>query len=90
MDKYKIKDLTERLQKENTTELKNKMLFMWIKQEVISLKEYNELIKLILSCTNHQRELLPHFLSNRDNRIYVNVYEDADVTIPWNEYLKIR
>ena len=48
MDKYKIKDLAERLQKEKTTELKNKMLFMWIKQEVISLQEYNELVKLIL------------------------------------------
>ena len=48
MDKYKIKDLAERLQKEKTTELKNKMLFMWIKQDVISLKEYNELVKLIL------------------------------------------
>jgi hypothetical protein len=48
MAKYKIKDLAERLQKEETTELKNKMLFMWTKQEVISLKEYNELVKLIL------------------------------------------
>ena len=48
MDKYKIKDLAERLQKEKTTELKNKILFMWIKQEVISLQEYNELVKLNL------------------------------------------
>ena len=49
MDEYKMKDLAERLQKEKTAELKNKMLFMWIKQEVISLKEYNELVKLVLS-----------------------------------------
>ena len=48
MHKYKIKDLAERLQKEEK-ELKNKMLFMWTKQEVINLKEYNELVKLILS-----------------------------------------
>ena len=58
MDKYKIKDLAERLQKENTTELKNKMLFMWIKQEVISLKEYNELVKLILYDVVGQSEQL--------------------------------
>ena len=58
MDKYKIKDLAERLQKEETTELKNKMLFMWTKQEVINLKEYNELVKLILSGVSQKRELL--------------------------------
>ena len=58
MDKYKIKDLAERLQKEETTELKNKMLFMWIKQEVISLQEYNELVKLILCAVSQRSELL--------------------------------
>ena len=59
MDKYKIKDLAERLQKEKTTELKNKMLFMWIKQDVISLKEYNKLVKLILYGVVVRSEQLP-------------------------------
>lgn len=61
MDKYKIKDLAERLQKEETTESKNKMLFMWAKQEVISLKEYSELVKLILYGVSQQSELLSQY-----------------------------
>jgi len=44
MDKYKIKDYTERLKKE-TTENAHKMLYMWIKQDAISLSEYKELVK---------------------------------------------
>ena len=44
MDKYKIKDYTERLKKE-TAENAHKMLYMWIKQDVISLSEYQELVK---------------------------------------------
>ena len=70
MDKYKIKDLAERLQKEKTTELKNKMLFMWIKQEVISLQEYNELLKLILFGVSQQRELLLAFSKYVNGRIW--------------------
>ena len=44
MDKYKIKDLKERLAKETSQEHKNKMLYMWIKQDHISLQEYNNLV----------------------------------------------
>ena len=45
MNKYKIKDLNERLDKESNQDHKNKMLYMWIKQDHISLSEYNELVK---------------------------------------------
>ena len=45
MDKYKIKDLKERLDKESNQEHKNKMLYMWIKQDHISLQEFNSLVK---------------------------------------------
>lgn len=44
MDKYKIKDLKERLAKETSQEHKNKLLYMWIKQDHISLQEYNSLV----------------------------------------------
>ena len=44
MDKYRIKDLKERLDKEANQEHRNKMLYMWIKQDQISLQEYNRLI----------------------------------------------
>jgi len=43
MDEYKLKDYTERLKKE-TNENAHKMLYMWIKQDVISLNEYNQLV----------------------------------------------
>jgi len=43
MDEYKLKDYTERLKKE-TTENAHKMLYMWIKQDVISLNEYQQLV----------------------------------------------
>lgn len=46
MDKFKIKDYTERLSKE-TYEGSTKMLYMWIKQEVITLSEFRELLKNI-------------------------------------------
>ena len=46
MDKYKIKGYTERLKKE-TYNNAQKMLYMWIKQEVISLNEYRNLVKNI-------------------------------------------
>jgi hypothetical protein len=45
MDKYKIKDYTERLKKE--PENAQKILYMWIKQNVISLNEYQTLLKNI-------------------------------------------
>ena len=44
MGKYKIKDLKERLAKETSQEHKNKMLYMWVKQDHISLQEYNSLV----------------------------------------------
>jgi len=43
MDEYKLKDYTERLKKE-TNENAHKMLYMWIKQDVISLNEYSQLV----------------------------------------------
>ena len=43
MDKFKLKDYTERLKKE-TNENAHKILYMWIKQDVISLNEYQELV----------------------------------------------
>ena len=43
MDEYKLKDYTERLKKE-TNENAHKMLYMWIKQDVISLNEYQQLV----------------------------------------------
>jgi len=46
---FKIKDLKERLDKENVDN-KHKMLFMWIKQEHINLTEYKELAKYYFSC----------------------------------------
>ena len=44
MDKYKIKDLKSRLEKENFDNA-HKMLYMWIKQNHITLKEYTKLVK---------------------------------------------
>jgi hypothetical protein len=87
MDKYKIKDLAERLQKEETTELKNKMLFMWTKQEVINLKEYNELVKLILSGVSQHRELLIDFCTKLELKAkqYSYLIPDEDFI---DEYLK--
>ena len=43
MDEYKLKDYTERLKKE-TNENAHKMLYMWIKQDIISLNEYRQLV----------------------------------------------
>jgi len=43
MDEYKLKDYTERLKKE-TNENAHKMLYMWIKQDIISLSEYQKLV----------------------------------------------
>ena len=60
-------------------------------QEMHLINDAFELVNnLTIPIVSQRSELLPHFLSNRNDRIYVNVYEDADVTIPWNEYLKIR
>jgi len=58
MDKYKIKDYTERLKKE-TTENAHKMLYMWIKQDVISLSEYKELLNLhsVSGCFPSEKEV---------------------------------
>ncbi len=50
MDEYKLKDYTERLKKE-TNENAHKMLYMWIKQDIISLNEYRQLV-LNLSLQN--------------------------------------
>ena len=85
MDKYKIKDLAERLQKEETTELKNKMLFMWTKQEVINLKEYNELVKLILSGVSNRRETLEKFA---DDWNYSKIKEELIFERDINSHLK--
>ncbi|QIG62311.1 hypothetical protein [Tenacibaculum phage JQ] len=46
MDKYKVKDYTERLKNETYSNTQ-KMLYMWIKQNVISLNEYRILVKNI-------------------------------------------
>jgi len=45
MDNYKMKDLQIRLEKE-TKENAHKMIYMWIKQNALSLKEYQHLVKL--------------------------------------------
>ena len=44
MDEYKMKDLQIRLEKE-TKEDAHKMIYMWIKQNILSLKEYQHLVK---------------------------------------------
>jgi hypothetical protein len=44
MDNYKMKDLQIRLEKE-TKEDAHKMIYMWIKQNILSLKEYQHLVK---------------------------------------------
>ena len=48
MDKLKAKTLSNRLLECQKSE-QEKMLFMWIKQEVISLGEYREILKNIKS-----------------------------------------
>ena len=44
IDKYKIKDYSQRLDKEKLDDAL-KMLYMWIKQDVITLGEFRELVK---------------------------------------------
>ena len=44
MDDYKMKDLQIRLEKENKEDA-HKMIYMWIKQNILSLKEYQCLVK---------------------------------------------
>jgi hypothetical protein len=41
---YKVKDLIERINKEPNKHLKNKMLFMWVKQNHITLNQYEKII----------------------------------------------
>ena len=57
--------------------------------EIFGIEKLYEAINVI-QCCKSDSELLPNFLSKRNNRICVNVVEDADVTEHWNEYLKIR
>ena len=47
MDNYKMKDLQIRLEKE-TKEDAHKMVYMWIKQNILSLKEYQYLVKKLI------------------------------------------
>ena len=42
MDKYKIEDYKNRLEKNKGYRLK--MIYMWVKQDVITLSEFKELI----------------------------------------------
>lgn len=58
MDKHKLKDYTERLKKE-TNDNAHKMLYMWIKQDVISLNEYQQLVlnlslQIVMPCTTFE------------------------------------
>ena len=53
------------------------------------LKEYRKAIEVIHCCKSDSGQL-PSFISKRNDKIYVNVVEDADVTEHWNEYLKTR
>lgn len=74
MDKYKIKDYTERLKKE-THDNAQKMLYMWIKQEVISLNEYRALVKnieVIHCCTELVCDDCNGFGSNVKNSTGLN------------------
>lgn len=41
-------------------------------------------------CCKSDSDKLPSFLSKRNNRVCVNVVEDADVTEHWNDFLKTR
>ncbi len=43
---FKIKDLRVRLEKESK-ENAHKMIYMWIKQNILSLKEYQYLVKTL-------------------------------------------
>ena len=91
MDKYKIKDYTERLKKETYSNAQ-KMLYMWIKQEVITLNEYRALVKNIevIHCCKSDSEQLPSFLYKSDGGLYFKHRENTDITEQWNEYLKTR
>jgi|TARA_B110000259_G_C13760673_1_gene300562 hypothetical protein len=42
-DEFKVRDLKTRLEKETKLD-KQKMIYMWVKQGVITLKEFNNLI----------------------------------------------
>jgi hypothetical protein len=53
------------------------------------LKDTEEAIT-VTRCCKSDSELLPSFLSKRNNKVCVNVVEDADVTEHWNDYLKTR
>ena len=60
MDEYKLKDYTERLKKE-TNENAHKMLYMWIKQGIISLNEYQQLVlnlslQIVSHCYNYDED----------------------------------
>ena len=46
MDNYKIKDLQIRLEKETKKDA-HKMIYMWIKQNILSLKEYQYLVNFL-------------------------------------------
>ena len=43
MDNYKMKDLQIRLERESKKDA-HKMIYMWIKQNILSLKEYQYLV----------------------------------------------
>ena len=77
MDKHKIKDLKERLDKESNQEHKNKMLYMWIKQDHISLSEYNTLVK--------ESDSLPCVMpSLEDARIAKEKFQDKKNISGWD------
>ena len=47
MERFKIKDLIEKLNRVKDIKNKNKLLYMWVKQDVISFEEFYEINKLI-------------------------------------------
>ena len=47
MSEFKIRDLKERLDKESNKHLKNKMVYMWVKQNHISLSEFEKLLVFV-------------------------------------------
>ena len=47
MERFKIKDLLEKLDRVKDIKNKNKLLYMWVKQDVISFEEFYEINQLI-------------------------------------------
>jgi hypothetical protein len=87
MDEFKLKDYTERLKKE-TNENAHKMLYAWIKHEMINLDEYQQLVlNLSLQIVSNQRELLIDF-NEKEYGDEWSMVEDQ-IVFAIDDYLKV-